>query len=109
MPSLRCSGCARNAAAFGGDPGNVTIFGQSGGAGKVSTLMAMPAASGLFHRAIAQSGAAVTSIAKAQAVRTTEQALQRLGITPDRLDELQTRPMSAILEVLRPPAGTSSR
>jgi para-nitrobenzyl esterase len=47
---------------FGGDPKNVTIFGQSGGAGKVSTLLGMPAAQGLFHRAIAQSGSAVTSM-----------------------------------------------
>src|SRR6204780_5604588 len=46
-----------NIANFGGDPGNVTIFGQSGGAGKVSTLLAMPGAKGLFHRAIVQSGA----------------------------------------------------
>ena len=45
-----------NIAEFGGDPGNVTIFGQSGGGGKVSTIMAMPAAHGLFHRAIVQSG-----------------------------------------------------
>src|SRR5262249_42033384 len=43
---------------FGGDPGNVTIFGESGGGGKVCTLMAMPSARGLFHRAIVQSGAA---------------------------------------------------
>src|SRR5260221_7456 len=47
-----------NIANFGGDPGNVTVFGESGGGGKVSTLMAMPAAKGLFHRAIAQSGVA---------------------------------------------------
>src|SRR6202034_1380268 len=46
-----------NAASFGGDPGNVTVFGQSGGGGKVSALMAMPAAKGLFHKAIVQSGA----------------------------------------------------
>ena len=45
-----------NIAAFGGDPGNVTIFGQSGGAAKVATLMAMPSAAGLFHKAIMQSG-----------------------------------------------------
>ncbi len=45
-----------NIANFGGDPGNVTIFGQSGGGGKVSTLMAMPAAKGLFHKAIVESG-----------------------------------------------------
>ena len=44
---------------FGGDPGNVTIFGESGGGGKVSTLLAMPSARGLFHRAIVQSGAAI--------------------------------------------------
>ena len=46
----------RNIAAFGGDPDNVTIYGQSGGGGKVSTLMQMPAADGLYHRAIIQSG-----------------------------------------------------
>ena len=45
-----------NIAEFGGDAGNVTIFGQSGGGGKVSTMMAMPAGKGLFHRAIVQSG-----------------------------------------------------
>ena len=45
-----------NISAFGGDPGNVTIFGESGGGYKVSTLLAMPAARGLFHRAIIQSG-----------------------------------------------------
>ena len=45
-----------NIAAFGGDPGMVTIFGQSGGGGKVSALMGMPAAKGLFHRAIVESG-----------------------------------------------------
>jgi para-nitrobenzyl esterase len=94
-----------NIAAFGGDPGNVTIFGQSGGAGKVSTLMAMPAAKGLFHRAIAQSGAALTATPAAQAVKTTEQVLQRLNIKPDQLDQLQTRPFQEILEAMRAPAG----
>jgi len=48
-----------NIEGFGGDPGNVTIFGESGGGGKVSVLLAMPAARGLFHRAIIQSGAAI--------------------------------------------------
>jgi len=96
-----------NIAAFGGDPNNVTIFGQSGGAGKVSTLMAMPSAKGLFHRAIAQSGAAVTSTAKAQAVRTTEQVLQRLKIAPTDLDKLQSVPMQELIAVMRPPAGAA--
>ena len=45
----------RNITAFGGDPDNVTIYGQSGGGGKVSTLMQMPSADGLYHRAIIQS------------------------------------------------------
>ena len=96
-----------NIAQFGGDPNNVTIFGQSGGAGKVSTLMAMPSAKGLFHRAIAQSGAAVTSTAKAQAVRTTEQVLQRLKIAPTDLDKLQSVPMQELIAVMRPPAGAA--
>src|SRR5439155_6411956 len=51
-----------NIANFGGDPNNVTIFGQSGGAGKVSTLMAMPSAKGLFHKAIIQSGANLAGV-----------------------------------------------
>src|SRR5689334_7522839 len=69
-----------NIAKFGGDPNNVTIFGQSGGAGKVSTLMAMPAAKGLFHRAIAQSGAALTGATKAAALKNTETLMQRLNV-----------------------------
>jgi para-nitrobenzyl esterase len=89
-----------NIAVFGGDPGNVTIFGQSGGAGKVSTLMAMPAAKGLFHRAIAQSGAALTATPVEQAVKATEQLLQLLKISPGQLDRLQTIPLTRITEAL---------
>lgn len=96
-----------NIAAFGGDPRNVTIFGQSGGAGKVSTLMAMPAARGLFHRAIAQSGVSLTAIPADQASKTTEQILQRLKITPDRLDQLQTIPFAQLIDVLRPAQGAA--
>ena len=96
-----------NIAAFGGDPRNVTIFGQSGGAGKVSTLMAMPAARGLFHRAIAQSGVALTAIPAGQASKTTELILQRLKITPDRLDQLQTIPYTQLIDVLRPAQGAA--
>lgn len=94
-----------NIAEFGGDPNNVTIFGQSGGAGKVSTLMAMPAAKGLFHRAIAQSGAAVTATPRGQAAKTTELVLQRLNISPDRLDEIQQVPVERLIAAIRPPQG----
>ncbi len=54
----------RNIAAFGGDPKNVTVFGQSGGGAKIATLMAMPAARGLFHKAITMSGQQVTASAR---------------------------------------------
>src|SRR5215203_6771 len=89
-----------NIARFGGDPENVTIFGQSGGGAKVSTLMAMPAARGLFHRAIAESGANVTGMPKAQAMRTTEQLLQRLKLTATQLDRLQTLPAKQLLDAI---------
>ena len=69
-----------NIASFGGDPNNVTIFGQSGGAGKVSTLMAMPAAQGLFHRAIVQSGANVRGVSRADATKTAETLMAKLGV-----------------------------
>jgi para-nitrobenzyl esterase len=58
-----------NIAAFGGDPENVTIFGQSGGGRKVETLLAMPSAKGLFHRAIVESGATLRIASRDTAVR----------------------------------------
>jgi para-nitrobenzyl esterase len=73
-----------NIANFGGDPGNVTVFGESGGGGKVSTLMAMPAAKGLFHRAIAQSGTALRAIMPDAAATAARAVLDRLpGIGGD--------------------------
>lgn len=90
-----------NIAAFGGDPGNVTIFGQSGGAGKVSTLMAMPAAKGLFHRAIAQSGSNVRGVPKSEATKTTEALLARLSLKANQLDELQKLPLEQVLGVTK--------
>ena len=69
-----------NIANFGGDPNNVTIFGQSGGGGKVSTLLGMPAAKGLFHKAIAMSGSALTGIPRDEATKTAEAVMKKLGV-----------------------------
>ncbi|MGE0593265.1 MAG: carboxylesterase/lipase family protein [Vicinamibacterales bacterium] len=94
-----------NIAAFGGDPGNVTIFGQSGGGGKVCTLMAMPSARGLFHRAIAMSGSAFRGASRENATRAAEQFLARLDIRPDNLDALQQLPWERVQQAFdtRPP------
>ena len=81
-----------NARTFGGDPGNVTIFGQSGGGGKVSTLQAMPAAKGLFHRMIVQSTISDTALwgqPRADATRWAELVLSRVGLNANQLDQLQ--------------------
>jgi para-nitrobenzyl esterase len=72
-----------NIAQFGGDPNNVTIFGQSGGGAKVSTLLAMPAANGLFHKAVIQSGAGLRAGSKEEAAKTAKEFLGKLGLTPE--------------------------
>src|ERR1700729_733503 len=77
-----------NIAAFGGDPANVTIFGQSGGGGKVSALMAMPPAHGLFHKAIIQSGADVRGVSVEAANKSVELFLSKLNLKPDQIDQL---------------------
>jgi para-nitrobenzyl esterase len=95
-----------NIATFGGDPNNVTIFGESGGGGKVSTLMAMPAAKGLFHRVIAQSGTAVRAMTQDQSAAVTRALLSELGIS--EIDKLQSVPVDKILvalTALKPPLG----
>ncbi len=91
-----------NIAAFGGDPGNVTIFGESGGGGKVSVLLAMPAAKGLFHRAIIQSGAAIRVSTRERANALAEAALKHLGLRPDECDHLQAMSPEAILAAIAP-------
>ena len=88
-----------NIAALGGNPGNVTVFGQSGGGSKVTTLMAMPSAKGLIHRAIAMSGAQVRGATRENATRAAEQYLGKLGLKPNQLDRLQQQPWRQLQEV----------
>ena len=90
-----------NAAAFGGDPGNVTIMGESGGGSKVSHLLAMPGAAGLFHRAIIQSGPALTGISARSATKAANAILTELGIDKDNLDLLQHIPAQKILDAVQ--------
>jgi para-nitrobenzyl esterase len=83
--------------AFGGDPGNVTIFGQSGGGGKVAALMAMPAAKGLFHRAIIQSGPFLKALNPDYSLRTAELLIAELGLLKSQIKELQKIPVDRLL------------
>ncbi|MBX3280173.1 MAG: carboxylesterase/lipase family protein [Acidobacteria bacterium] len=86
-----------NIEAFGGDPNRVLIFGQSGGGGKVSNLLAMPAARGLFHRAVIQSGAGLRSGARDAASKTAETILQELGLKLGQGRELQQVPLDKLM------------
>lgn len=87
-----------NIAAFGGDPGSVMIFGESGGAGKVSSLMAMPAAKGLFHRAACESGAMPRVMPAEEAVRIAEELLDAVGVKKNECDALQAIAPERLLE-----------
>ena len=86
-----------NIANLGGDPNLVTIFGQSGGGRKVATLMSMPAAKGLFHRAIIESGAVLRLATHEDAVKQTDLLLAELGLKAGQIHELQRVPMAALL------------
>jgi para-nitrobenzyl esterase len=85
---------------FGGNPGNVTIFGQSGGGSKVSTLLAIPPAKGLFHKAIIESGSALKGIHREDASKTTERILAKLGLQANQVDELQKLPVDRLLTAI---------
>ena len=87
---------------FGGDPGNVTIFGESGGGGKVSTLLAMPSGRGLFHRAIIQSGAAIRLSTRERANALTDAVLKELGIARSDRGKLQDVPVKTLIAALTP-------
>jgi para-nitrobenzyl esterase len=86
-----------NIASFGGDPNTVMIFGQSGGGRKVETLLAMPSAKGLFHRATVESGAALQVAGREVAIHNAEQLLARLGVAKGDVHELQKLPVDRIM------------
>lgn len=91
-----------NISNFGGDPGNVTIFGQSGGGAKVNTLMGMPSAKGLFHKAINESGAFRTNMLdKATTQAITAEVLKALNIEPGNADSLQKVPFTTLVDAGR--------
>jgi para-nitrobenzyl esterase len=83
---------------FGGDPDNVTIFGQSGGAAKVTTLMAMPSAKGLFHKAIAQSSSTIRVATMEYSAQLAAYVLEELQLTPARIKELHKISFSKLVE-----------
>ncbi len=96
-----------NIAEFGGDPGNVTIFGESGGGMKVSALMAMPSAHGLFHRAIVQSGAMLKGIARDRATKFAQAFLSKVNLRADQVGDLQNVPSQQLLDALSAMPGSA--
>lgn len=86
-----------NIGQFGGDPGNVTIFGESGGGMKVSVLMAFAPAQGLFHKAIVQSGSQLRVLSSETAESITRQLLEQLKLAPNRVEDLQWLPVDQVL------------
>jgi para-nitrobenzyl esterase len=98
-----------NIPVFGGDPGNVTIFGESGGGGKVGVLLAMPAARGLFHRAIIQSGAAIRVSTRERADALAEAVLKELGVGRHECERLQSVPAEQLLAATAPASRAVGR
>ena len=90
-----------NIASFGGDPHNVTIFGESGGGYKVSILMVMPAAAGLFHRAIVESGPGWRMMPREIATGQARKLLKELGITAANINKLYSLPAEQIIDAGR--------
>ena len=103
-----------NIAEFGGDAGNVTIFGQSGGGGKVGTLMAMPVARGLFHKAIVQSGSYyLQAMSAAEGTKLTVALLDALGLKQEDAAKLAELPVRQLVDgmdkAMRGPAKANYR
>jgi para-nitrobenzyl esterase len=89
-----------NIAEFGGDPGTVMVFGQSGGGAKIATMMAMPAANGLFHRATTMSGQQTTAAGPLNATKRSEAYLKALGISRANLADIKTVATEKLVEAL---------
>lgn len=87
-----------NIASFGGDPNSVLIFGESGGGAKNATLMAMPSAHGLFHRACSSSGETVTASRPETATGRARAVLTALGLSGKNIDSIKTTPMEALVK-----------
>jgi para-nitrobenzyl esterase len=87
-----------NIAEFGGDASRVMVFGQSGGGGKCSTLMAMPPAKGLFHRVICMSGQLIAGTPKERATERARAVLKALSLEPGKIDAIRTMPVERIKE-----------
>lgn len=94
-----------NISNFGGDPNNVTIFGQSGGGAKICTLLAMPAAKGLFHRAIIQSGSTPRNTLPEDSSRLAAAVLAELSLSKSNIDELHRVPVESLCVAARSAAG----
>jgi para-nitrobenzyl esterase len=94
-----------NIAAFGGDPHNVTVFGESGGGAKTCALMAMPSAKGLFHRAGVMSGPMTRVTEMSEAAKAAEAVLRALNVTIDQLADVPLDRLLAILDDRSLPGG----
>ena len=86
-----------NIESFGGDPGNVTLIGQSGGGWKVSSLLGMPAAQGLFHKAVVQSGSLTAHMPREAALQMSQAFVGQLGLKPTTLERLSELPWHRLL------------
>lgn len=88
----------KNIENFGGNPSDVTIFGESGGGGKVGTIMCMPSAKGLFHKAIIQSGTLLNTMTKEKSQALGLAVLENLGLSPDEVGKLDTIPYMGLVK-----------
>ncbi|MEZ0242989.1 MAG: carboxylesterase/lipase family protein [Sphingomonas sp.] len=89
----------KNIAKFGGDPANVTVFGQSGGGGKISSMLAMPVAKGLFQKAIIMSGSDPRNDTIEQSIAVRDKVLAAAGLTPGEVLKLRDIPMQQLIDI----------